>query len=547
MQAQEKKIQDVLSESRSYFIPDYQRPYSWEDKHIQQLLDDVYEAFTHQEKEYFIGSLILIERDGGRFEVVDGQQRLTTLTIIFAVLRDLLTDPEQKGHVQQRFLPKHAMTKKLESPRLMVREQDRSLFLDAVLMGNGAEEADDMSDSQLNMLRNRNTAVEFLRKLSADELPQFENYLEENVWVVWVSTGGFQSAFRLFNVLNARGLPLSNGDLIKSHLYGLLQGKEAAQTVVRESWEELEELVGLKDLDIFLSHYRTSHMANKAEKAVYEEYQGLIKQLAIAPDVFAKGLIKAAKAYRKILDNDFKESAKTRRLVASLQRVHYDEWIPPLLAFFDAGSTVLTAEEFIEWLEKATYQNWIRRLGRTQRNTTYYQLIKQIRSGGDAAGLRKIFLAGANNVEFVASLEGEVYRNAYAKAVLMRLEEAMQDESVTKSFSGLISVEHVLPQKSTAPYWQARFKPEEARQWVHRLGNLALLSGRKNSAAQNYDFDKKVKIFKERDKKVSFDLTKAVCEQSEWTLAVIQDRQTKLVEQAKGIWNIEMPSAAQQA
>ena len=85
-----KTIMKIFGDADSYYqIPDYQRPYSWNDEQIEQLWDDIYSAMKSNDESYFLGPMILIRTNDGYFEVVDGQQRLTTLMILFCVLRDL--------------------------------------------------------------------------------------------------------------------------------------------------------------------------------------------------------------------------------------------------------------------------------------------------------------------------------------------------------------------------------------------------------------------------------------------------------------------------
>ena len=93
MEAAERTISQILTEEIRYEIPPYQRPYSWEKGNVEQLLEDVWEAYKAKDEEYFIGSLITIEREKGRrYDVVDGQQRLTTLNLVFAKLRDAVDE-----------------------------------------------------------------------------------------------------------------------------------------------------------------------------------------------------------------------------------------------------------------------------------------------------------------------------------------------------------------------------------------------------------------------------------------------------------------------
>ena len=130
--------------------------------------------------------------------------------------------------------------------------------------------------------------------------------------------------------------------------------------------------------------------------------------------------------------------------------------------------------------------------------------------------VREIFYNNANNSEFFELLGGEVYGAPFDHAVMLRLEEAAQDDSVTKTFSGHLTIEHVLPKMMKDIYWTSRFREDDYNLWLNRLGNLVMLSGRKNSRAQYYSFDKKKTIYNEMNKTVSFDLTKEVCNLDEW-------------------------------
>jgi bacterioferritin (cytochrome b1) len=121
----------------------------------------------------------------------------------------------------------------------------------------------------------------------------------------------------------------------------------------------------------------------------------------------------------------------------------------------------------------------------------------------------------------------------------MRLEEASQDHSVTKSYDGRTTIEHVLPQAMKDPYWTERFTPEEHADWLHCLGNLALLAGTKNYRAQNHDFPKKKAIYAEKNKNVSFDLTKEILAQEDWTPDAVADRHERLMQLAEQVWKID--------
>lgn len=542
MEAAERTISQILTEQIRYEIPAYQRPYSWEKGNVEQLLDDVWEAFDANDEEYFIGSLITIEREKGRlYDVVDGQQRLTTLNLIFSRLRDAVDEPA-KSELGRRVLPRNALTGEEETPRLTLRQRDQSFFRKHVLAGEVIPDAvrreivKEQDAPKQRIAENLDAIDVFIQGHDQKTLKLFANFLLSKVYVVFVTTASWQSAYRLFNVLNARGMALSNADLIKNMLFARLGGNSARTGELDEAWLELEEQIGIERLDQFMAHHRSSIVATKARKALHEEFEPLV-DAATSPFAFLEELNTSARNYLRILRNDF-EVPSARRAIRSLRRVAFEEWIPPLLAFMNRPVSDMPEGEFVDLLERITYQNWIRRLAFTARLTAYFQLITAIRAGKNADDIRAIFRANANDDEFRSLLDGEVYGRPFAQAVLLRLEEADQDESVTKDFGGKITIEHVLPQALKDPYWQERFSEEEHRLWLHRLGNLALLAGIKNYKAQYFPFDRKKKIYAERNNRVSFDTTKPILSAEHWTKEIMTARQTELVEVARRIWSV---------
>ena len=540
MQADERTITKILTDQISYEIPPYQRPYSWEKENVQQLLEDIWEAFEAKEGEYFIGSLITIDRETNkRYEVVDGQQRLTTLNLILARLRDHITDAAVKADLDRRILPRNVYTGEAETPRLSLRKKDQPFFRRYVLEAQPIDAKDriGLEQPQAHLLENCEAVDTFCKSKSEQVLRLFANYVLANVYVVFVTTTSWHSAYRLFNVLNARGIPLSNADLIKNTLFGRLGSQANRSEELEERWLQLEGEVGIENLDAFFGHHRTSVTAVKAQKTLHEEIEPLIQSTTAGPFAFLDEVVVSAKNYVRILEGDFNDASEKRPLW-SLRRVAYDEWIPPLLAYLNHPVAALPESEFIGLLEKITMQNWVRRLGRTARLTVYFQVIKAINDGKNADEIREIFRKSAKNQEFLQLLGGELYGKPFDSAVLLRLEEASQDESVTKTYSGSLTIEHVLPQALKDEYWKARFNMAEQSIWLHRLGNLALLCGAKNYKAQYYDFDRKKAIYTEKNKKVSFDLTKEICDQPEWNIETIKVRHARLMKLADQTWSI---------
>jgi len=540
MKAEERTISKVLTEQMCYQIPPYQRPYAWEKENAEQLLADMWEAYENEENEYFIGSLITIEHElDRRYEVVDGQQRLATLNVIFARLRDRIQHEAAREELGKRILPRNVLTEEPETPRLTLRKKDQPFFRHHILESHAVSDSNRrvLEVPQRHLIENAEVVDLFLEGKEEMTLRRFANYVLQNVYVVFVVTTSFTSAYRLFNVLNARGMPLSNADLIKNELFSYLDGQDGASEDLEERWSELEETVEIDRLDAFLGHHRTSIKANRARGSLHEEFKTLIEESGKEPFTFLNRLNQSARNYVRIQERDFDDTSALRSLLA-LQRVKYDEWIPPLLAYLNRPVPGLSEREFLQSLEKITMQNWVRRLGRTARQTVYFQLINAINRSEDASKILAVIRGNANNEEFLALLNGDIYGLPFAQAVLLRLEEATQDDSVTKRFDGRITIEHILPQALKDAYWKDRFSAEDHIRLVHKLGNLTPLAGNKNYKAQYYGFPRKKDIYRKRNEKVSFDLTKAVCDEEEWTPEAIEKRQADLLKLAARTWTV---------
>ena len=535
MEAKEAQLNLVLSNSEVYSIPKYQRPYSWSEENAQELIDDTFSAFLDNEEEYFIGSIILI-KNLGVSEVVDWQQRLTTITLLFAKLRDLITKIEAKSAIQDRILPLDAFTWKSASPRLLVRAQDQDFFKKYILLWTPLEYTDELSETQLKFINNSKIFSEFLSDKTQEQLLGFTKFLLEKVFIVLVKTNDFASAFRLFNVLNARGMSLSNADLIKNMLFEKSNQDQSVQDGIEKCWNKLEELIKIENLDQFFSHHRTSLIWEKQLFWLNKEYEIYFKETNISVSEFLRNLTKSAENYAKIQNKNF-DNIELKKLFTALSFVSYDEWIPAILAFLNNTPVWVEALDFVHIIEKVTYQSWIRRLGKTERNRVYYRAISLINEGVTNEGLFQKITEFSKNTEYIQSLRNDVYGTPFARAVLLRIEQELSDNSVSKGFHGVISVEHILPQKMQDEYWTSRFTQEQHIDSIHKLWNLTLLSGKKNASASNYDFERKKNAYKKWSTS-AFDLTKDIANMEDWNIEVFILRQERLIEMATKIWSI---------
>jgi len=208
-----------------YVVPEYQRSYVWETDDISDLLDDLYFAFTHKTNdEYFLGSLVLRRTSQPTFnevEVLDGQQRLTTLFLMMAVIRDITSNNALKTTSQERIFQKAVVFKGIpERIRIIYRIRDEvgSFIEKFVLTDKGTLKEDELrklSEDKNISISHMASAIITMNKFfkEKDDLEEFAVFFPFKCIFIYVSTEGREDAFRLFTILNNRGVPLANADI----------------------------------------------------------------------------------------------------------------------------------------------------------------------------------------------------------------------------------------------------------------------------------------------------------------------------------------------
>lgn len=562
MEAKESKILDILTENKKYIIPSYQRPYSWNHEQAEQLINDIHHSFLENTDEYFIGSLICIDKGKEEYEVVDGQQRLTTLSLIFAKIRDLISHDKIKSNIQKRILPIDDFSDNPQEPRLKIRKKEEDLYNNYILQGNKSYLPQERERTYTEELFVHNFKVigDYIEReiKKEDELKSITKYLLENVYVVLVKTDSFSSSYRLFNVLNTRGLSLNQSDLLKNNIFEIAETKNDHQIYnkIEEYWEEIEEIVGIEKMDDFLILHEISRKKNrnkavavskisehfseqiKAEKTENGGYSGDVTE-------FILELKKSAENYAKILSKDF-ENPNIYRIFQCLD-VLYPEWIPPMLAFLNKSNqpnskiSLNFFENFVVFFEKSYLHRWFSKFAKSQREVICYDAVANINNNLGPDKIIEKLKSFSNNDNFLRYIEGDIYeprsnKMKLVKYVLLRIDQEMQDATVSKIYHEKITIEHILPQHIDNAYWNIRFSQDEQSKWVNKLGNLTLINGYKNSKAQNYSFDKKLEVYEEKNKKPSFDIAKDVLEYSDWNVKNLKKRHSDLLKLAKKIW-----------
>lgn len=538
-----------------FAIPEYQRPYAWGAEETLQLLSDLSGALdANTEEPYFLGSIVLVKSPGEpRSEVIDGQQRLTTLTLLLALLRDLAQNDDLKRAIHHFVeLPAVEWDDKSARPRLQLRPRDNAFFYDYVQAWGGAQKVVELSDnipdtdSQRNLRDNAKALWSELVTWEPERVKELFRLIGGRAFLVTVSTPDLSSAYRIFSVMNSRGLPLSPQDIFKSQVIGAIDEKHKQHYA--DVWERLEEELGRKEFgDLFL-YIRTITAQNRAVKGLLQEFPEFVLNKYLPDD--GSGFIKEvlepyARADIRLTSQDFHgEEPQWERVnhwLKRLEQLDNDDWRSPALwALKHHGEEPEYLVEFLEKLERLAASMLIRRVYATPRQLRYAELLKQL-VAGDGLESTAFEISESERADTRALLDGDIYRETRVrKYVLLRLDSVLANDPGATYDHRIITVEHVLPQTpSPESQWCKDFSEEERETWTHRLGNLLLLNRRANSRARNYDFElKKEKYFTSREGISAFALTTQVIREPEWTPQVVERRQKALVDRLAEEWNL---------
>ena len=535
-----------------YRIPDYQRPYSWGENEINQLWEDLYEAWKTAEpgdpEPYFLGSVILIDEDRrdddlGRLDILDGQQRITTLLIFYTVLRDCYPGVlDLRPDINRRIIRTIRGDKRY---RLQTGSSGKASFIDAVLdeinfdLDNTYVQSAKLTKNKLDQLFD-----------DTDQIVEFFDFVEDSIELVLIRSSNLSHAIRMFQTINTRGKGLTISDLMKSYLLYKTSNLDEREAVI-DTWKEITVLFNnnYSAIDSFLSSYRFYRQAAKPEKAVYEELREDIETrlkegetvVNIINDIATYG-----KAYTTV------KNEKTHEIY-TLSNLNHGLYWPSILAGANKeGFDDIEAlkHELIAFY----YSYWIAGHTAEKIKNPSASIMRRVKRDGTIKSVREKVQKKREKDSIAQKVQenlyDDVYRESWHRRLLVSLEyQLRKDGAVSYIEVGEdLHCEHVLPKAHEKAiekydYWSDRFDNKTAAVRKHTLGNIVPLERELNSSAQIRGFDEKRDIYLDRyegdieglPEKTTFELTLHLVDTyPEWDETSIESfRETIVLETAK--------------
>ncbi|UBK88278.1 DUF262 domain-containing protein [Clostridium perfringens] len=573
VKAKEYYIKDLLSNKFLFEIPDYQRAYSWTKENLKQLVEDIWESVElnkargnkefDQYEPYFLGSIVLCSKeykdDGcGIYDVIDGQQRLTSIIMLIAAIRDLIDNEEYKKVLSDLIYQKPNVLMGIkESIRVKARGKEEEFFKKYILTNGGTELVKDLDMEELSEAKqNMVNAIEVFRdsffneegELLEEKLNEFIVYLLQKVVLVVITTESFTSAFRLFNVINARGLPLTDSDLLKSENLRVMNPEIRKEYT--DIWESHEQDLGKEKLDQIIGFMRTMKLKNKVEESVYEEFSKKI--FRNEPEYLGVNFVNHLTAVKALYDKYIidgnlegvseEEKSYYKNLINIMREfLPYDDWMAAVIRFAEKFNDDKLVLEFVKALEKRLVIDWVNGNSFADRLNRVYGILEAIEEKYSLEEIKEapVFLYdlerttayfenALNDIDFYSK-----GRMMIPKYIFVRLDMEKRANEVL-DYSDKIMIEHVLPRNAKEAYWKDNFSADQRRNWANKFGNLVIITGAKNTRANNKPFAEKVEQY--LSKKSDFAITKEVLELSDWNMDSLKDRHESLVNRALELW-----------
>jgi hypothetical protein len=551
-----------------FSVPCYQRPYSWTTEEAGQLLEDILAAAglagaEAAEPDYFLGAILLLDGAGGDlpkprereprfFEIVDGQQRLVTLAMLAAVLRDLGTEKWRwsgRYRLDQLVGADSSATKQRGvrfRVELRTREQE---FLETYVQTRGsckmAAALDAPSLAEDRLLAVREHFMSELSSLDDADRRRLADYLCDQCHFVVVLTRDIDRAHRLFTVLNERGRVLQRNDILKAELLKSVAPEHVEETL--RQWERTSDLLG-SGFEAFFSHVFSIY--GRGEQKIIAGIRRAIRETG-GPEPFLKDVFAPlAEAYhwvRRAGDVEVNIDAEAHRHLVYLGRLAEGDWAPAtMLALRHYADDPVRGNLLLKEIDRLAHLLRLLCVGTRKRVRRFANVVDLIKSEGAVRPGEGPFQLSRDELRNIGYHLRTLYKRdqQVCKLLLLRL-----NDDITRSVTLLdprdYSVEHVLPQRPGATSEWRRWFPdaEEREACTESLGNLVVVTQKQNDKARNQEFARKREIYRGTDDTPVLPITREAVEAGFWRATEIRSREARLMGLIRDIWGIELPGA----
>jgi uncharacterized protein with ParB-like and HNH nuclease domain len=564
MKASETSLRNLLEGTKQFQIPLFQRPYSWTEDKWVTLWEDLMKLYNDEvEGSYFLGAIVTQSIAGtadgiSPYLVIDGQQRLITLTILLAAMRDHLITEKKKELAQELYslYLTNQYKKSEEFYKILPTQEDReayqSILQDKKQKKEGSTKKDQIYASYTFFKKQ-------LKKPNKDEdltldIAKFKAVILERLILVNITSDDKDNPYLIFESLNYKGQELTQADLVRNYIFMQLP-RERREEIYKNKWLPLQNNFKANmpqkeysaELTTAFWFYLRKDGNSVGEKEVYKEIKNLFDSAKNDSELKLEELVQFANYYQclKFYNNEREE--RLQRWFERLLRLDFTTCHIFLLnVYHQYEQKELSLENFekiLRYLESYFVRRWFANVSTRSLGNVFNNLYGEVKKANPddlVEGLRKV-LGGYEKTKIWPSdeefrkgiLNTPVYAprgsNDRVKLVLESLTDLLSKEQVNKQN---LTIEHIMPQTLNSQ-WKSMLGANSAdvyKQFLHTLGNLTLTGY--NTEIGNKPFEEKKSIYLQSN----VSLNKYFQDITSWNAQAIKERAQKLADIAIQVW-----------
>ncbi len=551
-------LNDILSNGKKYRVPVYQRDYSWQEENWDDLWADII-AVKRDDLTHYMGAIVLQDHKDKSYSIIDGQQRIATLSLVaLAVIkriRDLIAEGQESEENEERtkllmnnYIGAKDAVSLHYSSKLFLNENNDSFYQTYLVQLRTPINVHRLSDSNKLLWQAldyfyRKITSQFGENVSGEELADFIlNQVAERLLFIQIVVEDELNAYTVFETLNARGLELTTTDLLKNYLLALSSTSELDQKLAKDQWQRIIKITDLDSFPKFLRYYWNSRNELASNDSLFKALRRDIKDRKQSFELLNE-LEKSAGIFAALEDPEdelWAGNKELRNRIKELKLFNVTQCSPLLLVAFDKLS-LLDFERVLRACVVISFRyNVVAGRNPKVQERVYNRVACKIHAGKIVnasqveAEIKEIYLTDEEFVNTFSTKTSNTKRSKkLVRYILYSLENQIagtdrnyEDESGT--------IEHILPE-NPSQQWDTFFSLDEQETYIYRLGNYTLLESRKNSAeCKNGSYSEKLPIYKTSQYKITNSI-----DFPEWTPAQVRSRQAKLAKVATSIWRIQ--------
>lgn len=554
------KLSDLISNGKKFVVPKFQRDYSWTEEQWGDLWSDLQEInFEHKNDSHYMGYLVLQEIADNEYIIVDGQQRLTTLTLLFIaacyVFEEMISNgqhveenkinlEELKKYIGQR----NPITKALEN-KITLNRNNQHFFKTFLCQLSKSIPSTGIKSSEKLLRDAKDYFVKQLKSSykTGQEIIEFIlQTVSFRLYFTTIIVNDEVNAYTIFETLNARGVQLSTPDLLKNYLLSLATKQHEHDLIIDdldETWEKITEQIGENSFSDFVRHEWNSRFKSATKTELFRRIKAQITT-AEASFNYITQLYTQSFNYSALLDSSNEmwtsseytpdEQCKIKSILDLLIKFKIIQPVPLLLA----AKIKYSKTDFIKLLRYVEVismrYNVICNLAPNDQESLYKKLANQVSNENlSISALKNEFkVFYPSDEEFSNAFIYKDFKQTYrARYLLLKLQNSLE-AGIGELHESDLTIEHILPQKPTEEWLEQCKNPELL---IYKLGNMALIPKNTNKdLARKLFTDKKAIILQPK-----LGINQTIAEYDVWDNLSINKRQVLLAKQAKTIWRID--------